>query len=315
MVQRAGAALASLSVAGFLALFGASFLPLHPCSLLEHFRLHLLVGGAVLVIAVGALALRARWLAAAWLDAALIGLLLEGLVVAPDLASARRPVGEGARMKILLANVLASGGGHAAVSRLIAEEQPDLIGLVEVNERWLRELAPALEGYAARIEHPRADNFGVALYARGTLAGGVEHLAVRVPAIIAEAEVGGARVAVALLHPVPPLDDALRRDQLAHFDAVAARMAARRAGPLVVMGDFNATPWSRSFARLRGATGTCDSRAGFGVQRSYPVDSWLVRIPIDHVLVSCDIGVRDRRLGPDVGSDHLPVIAELVVPL
>jgi endonuclease/exonuclease/phosphatase (EEP) superfamily protein YafD len=80
------------------------------------------------------------------------------------------------------------------------------------------------------------------------------------------------------------------------------------------MGDFNATPWSRPYRRLHNGTGTCDTRAGYGVQASYPADSWLLRIPIDHVLASCNVGVRDRRIGPDVGSDHLPVIVDLVLP-
>jgi endonuclease/exonuclease/phosphatase (EEP) superfamily protein YafD len=80
------------------------------------------------------------------------------------------------------------------------------------------------------------------------------------------------------------------------------------------MGDLNATPWSRPFHRFVGRSGLCDSRAGFGVQASFPAASALLRIPIDHVLVSCVIGVRNRRIGRDVGSDHLPVIVDLVLP-
>jgi endonuclease/exonuclease/phosphatase (EEP) superfamily protein YafD len=80
------------------------------------------------------------------------------------------------------------------------------------------------------------------------------------------------------------------------------------------MGDLNATPWSRPFRRFVGRSGLCDSRAGFGVQASFPAASALLRIPIDHVLVSCVIGVRNRRIGRDVGSDHLPVIVDLVLP-
>ncbi len=311
--RRLALAAAKLAVVGFAAAFAVSFLPLHPCSLIEHFRLQLALGGAAVAAAAGALALGAGWLDARWIDAAMIALLLDAYVIVPDLASARRAVGEGAPVRVLVVNVHRSSVSYEEVRRLIAREQPDVVGIIEVDPGWLRELAPVLAPYPSRIEVPRADNFGMALYARGPLTGATEYLEVRVPAILAEVSASGVRLGVALLHPVPPLDDELREDQLRHFDAVAARVRGF-ASPFVVMGDFNATPWSRAFARLRGATGACDTRAGFGAQTSFPADGWLLRIPIDHVLVACSIGVRDRRVGPDVGSDHLPVIADLVVP-
>ena len=50
------------------------------------------------------------------------------------------------------------------------------------------------------------------------------------------------------------------------------------------------------------------------MQASFPAGMAVMRIPIDHLLASCSIGVRDRRIGRDVGSDHLPVVVDLVVP-
>jgi endonuclease/exonuclease/phosphatase (EEP) superfamily protein YafD len=84
---------------------------------------------------------------------------------------------------------------------------------------------------------------------------------------------------------------------------------------VLVMGDLNATPWSRPFRRLLRRSALCDSRAGFGVQASFPAASTLLRLPIDHLLASCGVGVRARRIGRDVGSDHLPVIVDVVVPV
>lgn len=176
------------------------------------------------------------------------------------------------------------------------------------DQRWLAELAPSTARYPGRIEAPRGDNFGVALYARGALDGGVEALGSELPTIVART----AGVAIVVAHPMPPVSRAGAAQQARMLDALAARV--RGGAPLVLAGDLNAAPWSRPFARFLAATGLRDTRAGFGVQATFPASSWLLRIPLDHVLVSPGIGVTRRRVERDVGSDHLPVYIELALP-
>ena len=81
----------------------------------------------------------------------------------------------------------------------------------------------------------------------------------------------------------------------------------------IVMGDFNVTPYSYYFSQLKKTIGLKNTMAGFGFQNSWPSLSPLdiFRIPIDHVFVSKNIQVVDRRIGPDLGSDHFPVIVKL----
>jgi endonuclease/exonuclease/phosphatase family metal-dependent hydrolase len=87
--------------------------------------------------------------------------------------------------------------------------------------------------------------------------------------------------------------------------------------PLVIMGDFNASPWSPAFQELLHRTTLLDARLGFGLLPTQhgdgAVSRWLWR-PIDHCLHSPDVLVRSLRTGPDLGSDHLPLVAELLLP-
>jgi endonuclease/exonuclease/phosphatase (EEP) superfamily protein YafD len=53
-----------------------------------------------------------------------------------------------------------------------------------------------------------------------------------------------------------------------------------------------------------------DSAQGHGVQPTWPNFNPLLWIPLDHVLHSTCLAVRDRIIGPDVGSDHYPVIVD-----
>lgn len=83
-----------------------------------------------------------------------------------------------------------------------------------------------------------------------------------------------------------------------------------------MLGDFNATPWSRPFRALLQSEALREARdaAGAGLQATWiagaRLPTWL---PIDHVLVR-DLAVRGfDRLGEN-GSDHRPVRAIVMVP-
>jgi endonuclease/exonuclease/phosphatase family metal-dependent hydrolase len=59
-------------------------------------------------------------------------------------------------------------------------------------------------------------------------------------------------------------------------------------------------------------TGLRDPRAEFGLGFTWPTFFPLLGIPIDHCLVSADLGVAQYRRLADFGSDHYPVLARLV---
>lgn len=84
-------------------------------------------------------------------------------------------------------------------------------------------------------------------------------------------------------------------------------------GSTIVMGDFNAAGWSHSVHRIeeRSHTHIVD-----GVRWSIRVNTPLVPLwlPIDHVLLSPDIGVQNIHVGEDLGSDHRPVLTTLTLP-
>ena len=84
-------------------------------------------------------------------------------------------------------------------------------------------------------------------------------------------------------------------------------------GPLVLIGDFNCTPWSPAFRKLVSYSGLRDSRRGLGVQPTWPSPFGPFGIPIDHALVSKDLHVIDRSVGPQVGSDHRGIVVGLAL--
>jgi endonuclease/exonuclease/phosphatase (EEP) superfamily protein YafD len=193
----AATALAAVALAGTCVV---PLVPIWPCVLFEHFRVQYAAGGLAVVACAAAFRVHG------YFDAAAFATLLHMLWVAPDLCNAPSPMpSDGAQVRVLVLNVHTESSGFDQVRRLIEEVRPDVIGLVEVDRRWLDGIAPAVAGYAGRLEKPRDDNFGVALYARAPLAGSIEELASPLSSVVASMTVDGTSLGILLIHPSPPI--------------------------------------------------------------------------------------------------------------
>lgn len=88
-----------------------------------------------------------------------------------------------------------------------------------------------------------------------------------------------------------------------------ARWAAEGGGPLLVAGDFNLPVESPIYRESWGGLTNAFSRAGRGFGHTR-YNGW-IRVRIDHVLAGPGWRVDRAWVGPDVGSDHRPVVADL----
>jgi endonuclease/exonuclease/phosphatase (EEP) superfamily protein YafD len=210
---------------------------------------------------------------------------------------------------------LTSNRDTQPVLAYVRSRDPDVLIFLEVDAVW----AKALEGLADRWPHaiaqPRGDNFGIALRAKQPPREQrvVEFGDAGVPSIVATFADPAGDYTVVATHPVPPKTPAYARDRDAQFRAIAEFVAASPL-PCIVAGDLNATPWSAAFRNLVATSGLRDSALGRGVQGTWNARFWAPRIPIDHVLVPPGTEILRRAVGPDVGSDHFPVEAEIRLP-
>jgi vancomycin resistance protein VanJ len=88
-------------------------------------------------------------------------------------------------------------------------------------------------------------------------------------------------------------------------------MADSGATPLIVAGDFNMPADYHGMASLRASYPSAFEQAGWGCGYTRPTALPWVRI--DHVVASPDWSFTRCWVGPDLGSDHLPLIAEAVL--
>jgi endonuclease/exonuclease/phosphatase (EEP) superfamily protein YafD len=221
------------------------------------------------------------------------------------------PASSSGRLKVLSANVFYKNGRYERLSRLIEAERPDVVGLIEYTDAWRVGLDRVRREFPYRLELPLGPE-GIALWLRYRpksfdrprylTPGGW-------PILHATLEFDGRELHVWLVHPASPL----RRQGLPPGNPDLPELAALirdEGGPQLVVGDLNCTDGSPFFHDFLRDAGLRDSRLGFGRQPSWPTGS-SYRIPIDHALLSPDLAVVDRRLAPDVGSDHYPFVLEV----
>lgn len=200
-----------------------------------------------------------------------------------------------------------------SVEAFLAAEKPDVVAFAEYTKKFNKRFSgdqELLKAYPHRVR----TNLHLALYSnkpvqRYTVDRKIDDERFHVIWLKTVLQTGSASLNVWVTHSPNPSRSWRFKQHLFAFDELANE--ENYPNRLALCGDFNSTPWSLPFIKMVANSGLRDSQLGHGVQPSWPTFLPVPLIPIDHVLVSADIAVLNRRLGPDVGSDHLPVIVEL----
>lgn len=247
---------------------------------------------------------------------AILGVALVNLVfVAPlYVGSPGEAVAGAPGIRILSFNLLSTNESYSEVIEYIEATTPDVVLLHESSRPW--EVAMESSGLDYEIVRGRSDDliFGTLVLTREEVEAASYGFAEgdgRAIALEYQPEGWPAPVRILSSHPLAPTSDeraGLRDAQL----AFAASWASEQEGAFLVVGDLNASPWSAPFRGLVSDGLLRNSQIGFGLQPSFSTSTILpLRVPIDHLLHSADLRVEDRRLGPDLGSDHFPLVVDL----
>ncbi len=240
-----------------------------------------------------------------------------GLLPSLDATPEQAPVGPGAQsapLRCAAINLLVDNTDTAAVLRACTAMPLDVIVASELTERWVADLAPLRTNFPHYVGRP-AGVFGIGMWSRHPLRdAAVIPLGVDwAPAI--RAVVDAPQGAVSVLGVHTPRASLFGQDWTDNRDrALLAIPAAIRdlPKPRIVLGDCNATRWTAAYRDMLAASGLVDTADGAGWQPTWPVAlPSCLRIPIDQVLVEPTVHVRRRWVGPETGSDHLPVFVEL----
>ncbi len=226
---------------------------------------------------------------------------------APGGAADDQPV-----LRVITYNVLGSNRNYDATVDFLRRQAADVVLLNEVHGPWFRALSALSDIYPYTLDCSGVRWCNLAVLSRlpldDTYTGRPGSYAPQMADVTVRALGRDVRIlGTHLIHGLVP--GGFARQGL-EVERVIDRVNLRRM-PTVLAGDFNMAPWAPRLRAMADRAGLAVTPSLFGTwPAGLPMPA---RIPIDHVLVSPDLQVTDRRLGPALGSDHRPVIATIAL--
>jgi len=235
-------------------------------------------------------------------------------LIVPFYLTTPSPDAAGPRVRAVSMNLSTENHEYGKAVQCVRSYDPDFLAVSELNAAWSAHLCQQLTDYSHVVVRPRPDEFGIGLFSKIPIeeAAIVDLGKLGYPAIRASLMFGGHRLTVFAVHPPPPLFHDFRQERFRQMKELARRVQPAR--HVVVLGDLNCTPWSPMFRGLLIESWLLDGRTGFGILPTWPTSLPWLFIPVDHCLVSWDLLVTKLETGPNIGSDHYPLMVELQFP-
>jgi len=203
-------------------------------------------------------------------------------------------------------NVWSKNQSLDEVSRWLVDQNADVIVLQEMTHKNREPIKRALAATYPHIHDCGCSD--IVMFSRTPwIAAGGQPRTAEQPALswLTLADRNGREMRVAGLRP-KNMNDAAK--YAAHYDWLVGH-AGKLGDRLILVGDFNAAPWSWQMRRLAAVTGL---RRHGTYAASWPTP--LPMVLIDNLLTTPDIKSVSFKTGPSLGSDHLPIVATVALP-
>ena len=241
----------------------------------------------------------------------LVAAIVNALLIAPMWLEEQPTLTAGDRVRVISIDIGFAPDVRQRVIEWVHTAEGDVVVLANAGGTW----EPAIEGLPYRIvnDDPGLTS-GTVVLARNGIPVTVEEVpatlgAVDIAISVPLADRDVTFYAVSVERPVGANASAERLDAFAAINGTLRRTSA----PTVVVGNLEASRWSHAFETI--SAELVNSEDGFGYMATYPsfdlpvVGEWF-GIPVDHAIYTGPITVTHRRVGPNVGTDHRPLLVD-----
>ncbi len=218
-------------------------------------------------------------------------------------------------IRIVISNIEMENDQHELWMDTMAEADPDVLVVLEPDQRWVEAMQSLTSKYVERVIVPQDNWYGMMLLSKLPIIRHKVRYLIQddVPSIDAELQLDGNRtIRVIAVHPRPPEpirgNDATARDAELTLWGIELADESR---PTIIGGDLNDVAWSPTTRLFLRTSGMLDPRRGRGMFNSFHADHFWMRFPLDHIFVSPHFTISDVQRLPFVGSDHFPIQIDL----
>ena len=226
-------------------------------------------------------------------------------------------------IKLMVSNLDYENSNPQPAIEQLAEENPDVLLLVEYNEGWEQRLDDLKKQFKYHHDEVRGEGLGMALWSNIPMERAKTRFLVseRRPSIWAELKLeSNQRINFIGVHPTPPglLDSTgdKRRDSRvrdAELILIAKEVAQRSDEAWAIAGDFNDVAWSHTTRLFKRVSGMKDPRIGRSFMGTYIAQYPPCRCPIDHVFLSDGFSISNLSRKLISGSDHFAILATVAL--
>lgn len=292
--------------------------------LLTHFYLQYAVLLLLAVIFIVLVAKAKAKALALWLLPALVIVLFNLFPFLPTFSNSAQNTSESTEIiKALTLNLYYGNPNALNIATYLKQEDADLVLLTEIVPQTMQVLKSELGTLYPHIQDSsRRGAFGIALLSKQPLdiaqTFNLRNSNMRsgqsIYAVVSGLHIVG-------MHPLPPTAEryAQSRDyELAGLQSFVEGLLQNDAdSQLLLLGDFNASPWSHPLESLFRDTPVKHGAIGHGIWptwRMYGRGPILLGAPIDHILISENIQTLSYKTQQVEGSDHSAIIGEFILP-
>lgn len=213
-------------------------------------------------------------------------------------------------LAVYQANVKFSNLESKVLLKQIEENKPDIVLLIETGELWNKNTLGLKKYYPYEFKSLKGV-FGFILYSKLPIQKcELLDFETSIDCIDALLDWNGKSIRIIGAHPPPPMGGEFHKIRNIHLQRFIELLNSKKDTPTIIVGDLNITPWSCYYKKLIDEANLVSTRNGFGILGSWPT-SLPYKIPIDHCLLTNQLGVFNTKVLPSIHSDHLPMLQEI----